>query len=443
MGPKAGRQLRFACASADITSPRRRLVWAWADSQLAFRWAAQSGHMTETVSSPGGISGLMSVEIVVPVYNEDRDLERSVRALRSYLDDHFPFPTIVTIADNASTDGTWALACRLAGDLEGVRALHLDEKGRGRALRLAWTKSDADIVAYMDVDLSTDLDALLPLVAPIASGHSDVAIGSRLAHGARVIRGPKREVISRIYNLLLRFALHNRFKDAQCGFKAIRAEDARALLPAVEDNEWFFDTEILILAERNGLRVHEVPVDWSDDPDSRVRIGHTVVADLRGVVRLLCTFASGGGQVEQLQDRHRGAGTGEWTRYLGVGLLSTVAYLALYLWLRTQMNGYVANIVSLALCSLGNIAAHWSYTFRHRHPAVSWAGAGGAAFALCISVVCTTWALALSDRVDPPSLPAKVLALLIGTMIAAFGRFLVFRSLVFHAHLRERVSSRW
>jgi putative flippase GtrA len=161
------------------------------------------------------------------------------------------------------------------------------------------------------------------------------------------------------------------------------------------------------------------------------------------VVRLLCTFASGGGQVEQLQDRHRGAGTGEWTRYLGVGLLSTVAYLALYLWLRTQMNGYVANIVSLALCSLGNIAAHWSYTFRHRHPAVSWAGAGGAAFALCISVVCTTWALALSDRVDPRSLPAKVLALLIGTMIAAFGRFLVFRSLVFHAHLRDRVSSRW
>ena len=274
-------------------------------------------------------------------------------------------------------------------------------RGAGRLSGWLGLKSDADIVAYMDVDLSTDLDALLPLVAPIASGHSDVAIGTRLADGAHVIRGPKREVISRIYNLLLRFALHNRFTDAQCGFKAIRTNDARVLLPAVEDNEWFFDTEILTLAERNGLRVHEVPVDWSDDPDSRVRIGHTAVADVMGVFRLIRTFASDGGHVEQLKARHLEAGTGEWTRYLGVGLLSTIAYLALYLSLRTQMNGYVANIVSLAVCSLGNFAAHWRFTLPFRHPPVSWTGAGGAAFALCISVVCTTWGLALSGQARP------------------------------------------
>jgi hypothetical protein len=138
----------------------------------------------------------------------------------------------------------------------------------------------------MDVDLSTDLDALLPLVAPLVSGHSHVAIGSRLAPGAHVVRGPKREIISRIYNAILRLVLRNRFSDAQCGFKALRAEDARALLPAVADDEWFFDTELLVVAERSGLRIHEVPVDWSDDPDSRVDIVRTALADLKGVWRL-------------------------------------------------------------------------------------------------------------------------------------------------------------
>ena len=152
-----------------------------------------------------------SVEIVIPVYNEEAALAESVRRLREYLDRRFPFPAVVTIADNASTDGTWACALELAGTVSGVRALHLDEKGRGRALRAAWSASDAAIVAYMDVDLATDLDALLPLVAPLVSGHSDVAIGTRLAPGANVVRGPKRELISRAYNLIVRAALHNGF----------------------------------------------------------------------------------------------------------------------------------------------------------------------------------------------------------------------------------------
>jgi hypothetical protein len=139
----------------------------------------------------------------------------------------------------------------------------------------------------MDVDLSTGLEALLPLVAPLLSGHSDLAIGSRLAAGAHVRRGVRREVISRGYNLLLRLALGVRFRDAQCGFKAVRADVARRLLPGVENRNWFFDTELLVLAERAGLRIHEVPVDWIDDPDSRVRIAATVTEDLRGVWRLL------------------------------------------------------------------------------------------------------------------------------------------------------------
>ncbi|HZP27306.1 MAG TPA: glycosyltransferase, partial [Acidimicrobiia bacterium] len=150
-----------------------------------------------------------TVEIVVPVHNEEVDLEASVRRLHGYLASSFPLPWVVTIADNASTDRTWGIACRLAAELDGVNALHLDEKGRGRALRAAWSRSAARVVTYMDVDLSTDLDALLPLVAPLVTGHSDVAIGTRLAPGARVVRGPKREAISRIYNLLLRTTLRS------------------------------------------------------------------------------------------------------------------------------------------------------------------------------------------------------------------------------------------
>lgn len=229
------------------------------------------------------------LDLVVPVYNEEVDLEPSVRRLRDYLDRRFVLPALITIADNASTDSTWAIAERLAATVPGVRAMHLDEKGRGRALKRAWLASEAPIVAYTDVDLSTDLDALLPLVAPLLSGHSQLAIGSRLARGARVTRGPKRELISRSYNLILRTLLRAGFRDAQCGFKAIRTDAARILLPFVEDTGWFFDTELLVLAERARLRILEVPVDWVDDPDSRVAIVATATADLRGVARLLRT----------------------------------------------------------------------------------------------------------------------------------------------------------
>ena len=226
------------------------------------------------------------IDIVIPVYNEERDLDPSVRRLHDYLGSEFPFPAVITIADNASKDGTLAVAQSLANELTRVRVVHLDKKGRGRALRAAWLQSDARVVAYMDVDLSTDLRALLPLVAPLLSGHSDLAIGSRLARGARVKRGPKREIISRCYMLVLRLALGAHFTDAQCGFKAVRTSVARQLLPQVRDEAWFFDTELLILAQRAGLRVHEVPVDWTDDPDSRVAIMRTAIEDLRGVVRL-------------------------------------------------------------------------------------------------------------------------------------------------------------
>ncbi|HEX7805789.1 MAG TPA: dolichyl-phosphate beta-glucosyltransferase, partial [Cellulomonas sp.] len=209
------------------------------------------------------------LDLVIPVYNEAAGLERAVRTTRAYLDDQLPYSARLTIADNASTDGTLEIAQRLAAELPGVRVVHLDARGRGRALHTAWLASDAQVFAYMDVDLSTDLSALLPLIAPLVSGHSHLAIGTRLSRTSRVVRGPAREVISRSYNLLLRGTLAARFSDAQCGFKAIRSDAAHALLPLVADTGWFFDTELLVLAERAGLRIHEVPVDWVDDPDSR------------------------------------------------------------------------------------------------------------------------------------------------------------------------------
>jgi len=249
-------------------------------------------------ADPGGSGrARAAVEVVVPIYNEAASLVESVTRLRRYLADQIPASWQITIADNASTDDSWVLAQRLAAELPGVRAVHLDRKGRGRALSEVWSTSAAPVVAYMDADLSTDLGAMPRLLAPLISGESDIAIGSRLMAGARVSRGLKREMLSRGYNRLLKLTLHSHVSDAQCGFKAARSEAARALLPLVEADGWFFDTELLMLAERNRMRIHEVPVDWVDDPDSRVDIGATIVEDLKGIWRLRRSFAAGKGRL--------------------------------------------------------------------------------------------------------------------------------------------------
>jgi glycosyltransferase involved in cell wall biosynthesis len=227
------------------------------------------------------------LEIALPVFNEERVLDQSVRTLHAHVHAQIPFATRITIVDNASTDGTRLIGMRLACELDRVRCVHVPEKGRGRALRAAWMASDAHVLAYMDIDLSTRLDSLPALIAPILLGRSDIVIGSRLAPGARVTRSVERELISRGYNLLLRAALHTRFRDAQCGFKAIRSQVAHELVPRVRDQGWFFDTELLVVAQRAGVRIHELPVHWVEDRDSRVNIPRTALTDLRGVLRLL------------------------------------------------------------------------------------------------------------------------------------------------------------
>ena len=227
-----------------------------------------------------------SVDIVIPVYNEEHVLERSVETLRSFVAQHLPYPWRVLVADNASTDGTLAVAQELARRYEDVDYLHLPQKGRGRALRAAWLASEADVVSYMDVDLSTDLVAFPPLVAAILEEGYDVAIGTRLGSGSQTNRSPRRELISRTYNLLIKVLFFTRFSDAQCGFKAVSRRAAQELVPLVENQEWFFDTELLLLADKGGYRIKEVPVRWVEDPDTRVRIARTVAEDLRGLLRM-------------------------------------------------------------------------------------------------------------------------------------------------------------
>ncbi|MGW2329918.1 glycosyltransferase [Streptomyces sp. NPDC001700] len=384
------------------------------------------------------------LDVVIPVYNEEADLERCVRRLHDHLTRTFPYRFRITIADNASTDRTPHVAAYLDDTVEEVTAVRLDQKGRGRALRTVWTLSEAPVLAYMDVDLSTDLNALFPLVAPLISGHSDLAIGSRLARSSRVVRGTKREFISRAYNLILRGSLAARFSDAQCGFKAIRKDVAERLLPMVEDTGWFFDTEMLVLAERAGLRIHEVPVDWVDDPNSTVHIVKTATDDLKGVWRVGRALATGALPLDRLRrpfgddprDRELSGVPGGLARQLVgfcvVGGLSTLVYLALYTLFRLGTGPQVANALALLLSALGNTAANRRLTFgvRGRDRAIRHQAQGLVVFG--IGLVLTSGSLAALDTAPgSPSHGTELAVLIAANLAATVLRFLLFRAWVF------------
>jgi putative flippase GtrA len=379
------------------------------------------------------------LDVVVPVYNEEDDLEPCVRRLHAHLGETFPYAFRITIADNASTDATPRIAARLAAELPGTDWIRLAEKGRGRALHTAWSRSRAPVLAYLDVDLSTDLAALLPLVAPLISGHSDIAIGTRLARGSQVVRGPKREIISRCYNGLLRSTLAVRFSDAQCGFKAVRRDVAERLLPLVEDREWFFDTELLVIAERAGLRIHEVPVDWVDDPDSRVHILSTALADLRGMARLGRALAGGRLPLTALR-RSDGGLDGELpaglarqvVRFAAVGAASTLCYLLLYTLLRPATGAQAANGIALLASAIANTAANRRLTFgvRGRDGALRHQLKGLGAF--MVGLALTSGSLAVLHRLAPGTGHRVELVTLIAANLAAtLLRFLLFRAWVF------------
>ena len=387
------------------------------------------------------LRGVAVLDVVVPVYNEQRVLAITIHRLHRYLSDNFPYSFQITIADNASVDDTPRIAASLAAELEEVRMVRLEQKGRGRALHTVWSASEAPVLAYMDVDLSTDLAALAPLVAPLISGHSDLAIGTRLGRGSRVVRGAKREVISRCYNLILRSTLSARFSDAQCGFKAIRSDVAEHLLPLVADTGWFFDTELLVLAERSGLRIHEVPVDWVDDPDSRVDIVATATADLKGIGRLLRGFATGSIPVQAVAEQ-LGARTvssyppsrllQQVVRFGAIGVASTLVYLLLFVAISGSWGSQIANLIALLVTAVANTAANRRFTFGVR-------GAGGAArqhaeglIVFGIGLALTSGSLALLHSLTDPHRAVELVVLVLANLLATVLRFVLLRGWVFH-----------
>jgi len=394
------------------------------------------------------------VDVVIPVHNEENDLGPCVRRLHHLLSTALPYTFRITIADNASVDATASVARTLAAELPRVRSVHLSEKGRGRALRAVWSESDAAVLVYMDVDLSTDLAALLPLIAPLISGHSDLAIGTRLHRGARVVRGAKREVISRGYNLLLRRALATRFSDAQCGFKAIRADVARRLLPLVQDTGWFFDTELLVLAERAGLRIHEVPVDWIDDPDSRVDIVATAKADLRGIARLSRAFATGALPIAELsaqlgraplEPRTPGVPAGltrQIVRFAAIGATSTIAYLVLFLLLHPAMGAQAANFAALLLTAIGNTAANRRLTFGIRGRVDQARHQLQGLLVFVVALVLTSGSLGLLHSAAGSVGRSTELAVLVAANLAAtVVRFVLLRAWVFRRPATARTNA--
>jgi glycosyltransferase involved in cell wall biosynthesis len=244
-----------------------------------------------TMANPSVAPSTQTLDVIIPVYNEERDLRPSVTKLRAFLQENCPYKWRVIVANNASTDRTLEIAKELKAEFPSeVDYVHLDQKGRGRALKKSWLASDADVVCYMDVDLSTNLRHLMPMVDPLFRGDYQIGIGSRLMPGARVTRQLKREIISRAYNLIVKLMFPRRkFSDAQCGFKAMTRKAAKNLLPYIEDNRWFFDSELLLRAEQQGYKVWEVPVEWIEDLDTRVKIVSTAAEDLKGLWRVRTT----------------------------------------------------------------------------------------------------------------------------------------------------------
>ncbi len=384
----------------------------------------------------------------MPVHNEERDLEPCVRRLHAHLTETFPYPFRITVADNASTDRTPGIAARLAAELAGIRWVRLEEKGRGRALHTAWSRSPPR------AGLSGRGPVHRPRGPAATRGSADLrppdlAIGTRLARGSRVVRGPKREIISRCYNGLLRGTLSVGFSDAQCGFKAVRRDVAERLLPLVEDREWFFDTELLVIAERAGLRIHEVPVDWVDDPDSRVDLLPTALADLRGMARLGRALARGRLPLAALGRAGTSGGAAgpppgrvtQIVRFAAVGAVTTLLHLLLYVLLRPAAGAQAGNALALLLCAVVNTAANRRFTFGVRGREGLPAHHLGGLVAFLAGLALTGGALAVLHLTVPGAGPrTEVPVLVTANLAAALLRFHVLRAWVFPGRRSRRTT---
>ncbi|WP_349827510.1 glycosyltransferase [Brevibacterium litoralis] len=377
-----------------------------------------------------------TVDLLVPVYDEEAQLRHSVERLLAETADSVHDVTIV-VADNASTDATGAIGRELATTHDRVRYVRLEQKGRGRALNRIWSTSDAEVLAYTDVDLATDIRLLDPMVSVLAAGTADLAIASRLLPDSRVERGVFRELVSRCYNRLLRGTMDVDFSDAQCGFKAVSRQAARALLPHVTDTAWFFDTELLTLARWSGLRVHEFAADWTDDPDSSVDVVRTARDDLRGMFRMRRTLAAGEYPLDEIaavvgQEPAMPNTGAQILHFVDVGILCTLAYSLAFVLLGSVMDPQVANVFALLGCTVLNTALNRRYSFGVRNPEGLYRHhvKGLLVFVLCWAL--TAGALTLTAGLDGPWAPVEVLvAVTAANLLATVLRFLLQRIWVF------------
>lgn len=227
------------------------------------------------------------VEVALPIYNEENELWENTLKLYAFLKKTYGGGNFkITIADNGSTDRSILIAKKLSRQYKEIGYIHLEEKGRGRVIKKVWSESKADVLAYMDIDLSTDLVSFPKIVKAVKENGYDIAIGSRLLPGSKIFKRPlSREILSRVYNIMIKLFFFTNFSDAQCGFKAI-SNKIKWVLKKIVDNEWFFDTELLIYAEKSGLKIYEEPVIWIDNPGSTVRVLRTIKGDLLGLLRL-------------------------------------------------------------------------------------------------------------------------------------------------------------
>lgn len=414
--------------------PQLRPTWALSGDANVDSMRYESSAGNQPAAHPGATSlrSTTTVDLVVPVYNEEATLASSVETLVAA--DTGPGTDVtIIIADNASTDSTPRTAAALAAAHPNVEYVRLEQKGRGRALSRVWQASTADIVAYTDVDLATDIRALEPMVEVIRSGLADVAIASRLQPGLEVQRGVRREIISRCYNRLLKLSLGVGFSDAQCGFKAMSAQAARELLPVVEDTEWFFDTELLARAEWAGYRIHEFGTDWIDDPDSSVDVLATAWKDIRGIVRL-----RRGGPVHATSELPAPNTGAQILHFIDVGLISTVLYATIFLFGSQVVSAATANIIALLLSTVANTALNRSHTFgvRSPHRRLTAQVKGLAVFCLCLAF--TSAGLAVADGFTGAWASIGTLALLTAANLAAtVVRFVLMRTWVFARGTRQ------
>jgi len=232
------------------------------------------------------------INITIPVYNEEKRMGDNVLKLYHYIKSSLKYPFEIIIADNGSTDNTPAIAKQLSYKYPEIKLLHIEQKGKGIAINTSWSRSKADILSFMDVDLSADLKHFQQLIDAILKDGYDITIGSRLITHKKVKRSLKREIISRCYSFLLKLAFFVKFHDAPCGFKAIKKEAADRLLPLINDAGWFFDSKLLIIGEKLGFKIKEIPIEWIDDPGSKVNIPGTAYEYLKAIF-LLKIFLNG------------------------------------------------------------------------------------------------------------------------------------------------------